>query len=161
MKYTICKMKKEDTPDVREVAEISWYSTYEGIIPREIQENFLKTAYSDEMLATRLARSLLFVAKAGEHIVGFADFTPVNDKGHSELNAIYLDPDWQGHGIGTALLQRGLDELGGARKLYINVEKDNTIGKRFYEAKGFEAVREYDDLFDGHVLKTVRMYLTL
>ena len=32
----------------------------------------------------------------------------------------------------------------------------------FYKAKGFEIFEEFDDNFDGHILKTVRMiYLRL
>lgn len=81
MEYIICEMKKEDTKQVQDVAGTSWRSTYEGIIPQTIQENFLKVAYSDEMMEKRLNSSFLFVAKAGEHVVGFADFSPVNEEG--------------------------------------------------------------------------------
>ncbi|PWW26868.1 hypothetical protein DFO73_10931 [Cytobacillus oceanisediminis] len=57
------------------------------------------------------------------------------------------------------MLQKGIDDLYGIKEIYINVEKDNKIGKTFYEAKGFEVVKEFDDEFDGHTLKTVRMVL--
>lgn len=44
-------------------------------------------------------------------------------------------------------------------KIYINVERDNKSGRDFYNAKGFTVVSEFDDNFDGHILKTVRMVL--
>lgn len=77
------------------------------------------------------------------------------------FNAIYLYPDWQGKGIGTALLQRGIKELDNVNQICVDVEKENTTGKTFYEAKGFQAIKEYDDDFYGHILKTVHMCLAL
>jgi len=87
--------------------------------------------------------------------------TPVTVKedGSAELAAIYLHPQYQGKGIGSALLKRGIEELSGVRSVWINVEKENWSGLSFYAAKGFEVVREFEEDFDGHVLKTVRMEL--
>lgn len=104
MSFIIREMKKEDTKQVQDVAQKSWHSTYDGIIPRNIQENFLKVAYSDEMMEKRLNESLIFVAVMENKIVGFANFTTVNNAGQAELSAIYLYPNYQGKGIGTALL---------------------------------------------------------
>ncbi|MBN6206613.1 GNAT family N-acetyltransferase [Ralstonia pickettii] len=154
-------MKKEDTAIVQDVAVKSWNATYEGIIPAETQENFLNTAYSDEMMERRLNNSLLLVAEAEHNIVGFANYSPVNNKGKAELGAIYIYPEYQGAGIGTALLQEGIKHLNDVKEIYINVERENKIGKNFYEAKGFVAIDEFDDDFDGHILKTVRMVLKL
>lgn len=157
----IRKMQTEDIAQVQDVARKSWNATYEGIIPFEIQEKFLKMAYNDESMKQRLDRSFLFVAEIESDIIGFANFSPVNDEGIAELGAIYLSPEHQGKGIGSALLQKGINELEGIKEVYINVEKDNKIGKSFYDAKGFQVVREFDDQFDGHTLKTVRMVLTV
>lgn len=161
MSLLIRKMKKEDTAIVQDVAVKSWNATYEGIIPAETQENFLNTAYSDEMMERRLNNSLLLVAEAEHNIVGFANYSPVNNEGKAELGAIYIYPEYQGAGIGTALLQEGIKHLNDVKEIYINVERENKIGKSFYEAKGFVTVGEFDDDFDGHILKTVRMVLKL
>lgn len=161
MDFMIRKMVKEDIKQVQDVARNSWNTTYEGIIPRKVQENFLNAAYNDEMMEKRLDESLIYVAELDEQVVGFANFMPVNSEGHSELSAIYLYQNVQGKGIGTALLQRGIDDLVGLKEMYIDVEKENTIGKTFYEAKGFKTVKEYDDHFDGHILKTIQMCYTV
>ncbi|MBD8036703.1 GNAT family N-acetyltransferase [Solibacillus sp. A46] len=159
MDFTIRKMQSEDIKQVQDVAKTSWNATYEGIIPLEVQEKFLKTAYSNERMQQRLEQSFLFVGERAGKIVGFANFSPVREDGKAELGAIYLYPEEQGKGIGSALLQQGIDNLDGIKEIYINVEKDNKIGKTFYEAKGFDVVKEFDDEFDGHILKTVRMVL--
>ncbi|MNY41495.1 Mycothiol acetyltransferase [compost metagenome] len=78
-----------------------------------------------------------------------------------ELSAIYLEPEYQGKGIGSALLQEGIIHSAGAKEVYVNVERDNEVGRQFYEAKKFIKVTEFDDEFDGHILKTLRMVLNL
>ena len=157
MNITIRKMQYEDTKQVQNIAKTTWNATYEGIIPLEVQNNFLNSAYNDESMKQRLERSILYVAEVDGKVVGFANYSPVRDGGNVELAAIYLNPKFQGKGIGTALLQQAINELEGTKEIYINVEKENKIGMTFYKAKGFEIVKEFDDEFDGHILKTVRM----
>ncbi|OIK11712.1 GNAT family N-acetyltransferase [Bacillus sp. MUM 13] len=152
-------MQTEDISQVQHVAKTSWNSTYRGIIPLEIQESFLKTAYNDKMMQKRLEHSFFWVAEVNGEIVGYANFSAIKEEGKTELAAIYLNPEYQGKGIGTALLNEGIKQLDGVKEIYIDVEKDNNIGTRFYKAKGFKIVSEFDDDFDGHILKTVRMVL--
>lgn len=58
-------------------------------------------------------------------------------------------------------MDKGITMLENLKEVYLDVEKDNTIGTNFYKAKGFKIVDEYDDNFDGHILKTVRMVLKI
>lgn len=161
MNYLIREANLEDIKDIQSVAKQSWNATYKGIIPTEIQENFLSYAYNDVMMENRIKNSYLFVSEYKGNVVGFANFSPIKQEGEVELGAIYLLPESQGQGIGTALLQHGIENISGVKKIYINVEKENRIGRTFYEAKGFDTVTEFDDDFDGHILKTVRMVLSL
>ncbi|MFJ7666226.1 GNAT family N-acetyltransferase [Lysinibacillus sp. NPDC097195] len=153
-------MNKDDIPFVQKIAQLSWYATYEGIIPKQIQEEFLQAAYSDDRLQTRLQKSPFLVAQIGDAIVGFANFSNVN-AGQAELFAIYLHPSYQHKGIGSALLESGIQQLQGVVSLTVCVEKDNLIGRQFYFAKGFQQVEEYDELFGGHILKTLKLALAL
>jgi ribosomal protein S18 acetylase RimI-like enzyme len=161
MNFHIRSMHSGDIQEVKQVAKRSWNDTYEGVIPLEIQECFLKSAYNDEMMQKRLESSFIYVSEVDGKIVGFANFSPVTEDGRTELLAIYLSPEHQGKGIGTALLNEGLKNLEGAKGVFVNVEKENKIGKTFYQAKGFKVVSEFDDDFDGHTLKTVRMVLKM
>lgn len=157
MKHIIRTMGAEDIQQVQQVAKTSWNHTYAGIIPSKIQERFLESAYSDEIMSRRLNGSYMYVAEVNQKVVGFVNFSPVKEDGITELGAIYLYPEFQGKGIGTALLNEGIKTIEGAKEFYINVEKENKSGTTFYIAKGFEVVSEFDDNFDGHILKTVRM----
>ncbi|KOS61575.1 GNAT family acetyltransferase [Lysinibacillus sp. FJAT-14222] len=153
-------MQKNDIIFVQEIAKKSWHQTYEGIIPNDIQDRFLQTAYSSERLLGRLENSLFLVAILEDSIVGFANFSNVVD-GEAELYAIYLLPETQGKGIGTALLREGINLLPDVTSLLVCVEKENAIGMNFYQAKGFKKLEEFDELFDGHLLKTVKLGLTI
>ncbi|WP_273854066.1 GNAT family N-acetyltransferase [Guptibacillus spartinae] len=159
MEYIIRKMEKKDINAVQEVAKTSWNATYDGIIPLKIQESFLNSAYNDEMMLKRLDVSSLYVAEKNGKIVGFANFSPLKDEGIVELGAIYLYPENQGKGIGTALLEEGIKNINGAKSVYISVEKENEIGTNFYRAKGFQVVSEFDDNLEGHITKMFRMAL--
>ncbi|WP_226530344.1 GNAT family N-acetyltransferase [Metabacillus niabensis] len=159
MTLHIRRMNEGDIEQVQRVAKSSWHSTYKGIIPEHIQESFVNIAYSDEMLMKRLTETLFLVAEQESNIIGFANFTPLKDEKKVELGAIYLYEEYQGNGIGTELLKTGLEKLQYLKKMYVNVEKDNQSAVNFYKSKGFMIETEYDDVFDGHTLKTVRMML--
>lgn len=161
MGVIIRNMMAKDIKGVQDVAKKTWNATYEGIIPSETQEKFLNSAYSDEQMNYRLNNSLLLVAEMEGRVVGFANYSSVNQQGEAELGAIYIYPEYQGKGIGSALLEKGIAALIGVRDIYVHVEKDNTVGKTFYEAKGFKKVSEFDDPFDGHLLKTLKLVLHL
>ena len=153
----IRKMEQQDITAVRQVAIESWHDTYEGIIPQAIRERFLEAAYSPASLQRRLEQSTLYVAEQNGAVVGFANFFLLPEPGDAELSAIYLLPACQGQKIGTALLESGMADLTETERLYITVERDNGNARRFYEARGFSTVAEFEEDFGGHILNSVRM----
>lgn len=157
MDFPIRTMTIEDTIQVQQVAAASWHATYDGIIPLHVQNQFLKNTYSESMMARRIANSILLVAEQQGKVVGFANFTQVDEEGESELAAIYLLPEAQGKGIGTALFLKGIEQLMDVKTVVLTVEKENKIGKTFYEAKGFNVIDEFEEDFDGHKLQSIRM----
>ncbi|MDQ0160233.1 GNAT family N-acetyltransferase [Alkalibacillus salilacus] len=161
MSVTVRALDQNDFQSVREVAQASWHDTYDGILPRHVQDAFLIEAYNDYNMQQRLMRGGFWVAEDENGIIGFSNFTPVNEQGDADLVAIYMHPDHIGQGIGSMLLQTGIQQLMSLRYLYVDVEKENEVGMRFYEAKGFKVVKEFDEVFAGHTLSTVRMVLEL
>lgn len=147
----------KDISGVQHVAKVTWNATYKGIIPEPIQEKFIKMAYNDVMMERRMKNSYLYVAEIAGEIIGFANFSKVKEGGEVELSAIYILPQAQGKGIGTAMLAKGSFDLAGATKIFINVEEKNELGKNFYFAKGFQVDSTFDEELDGHFLKTLRM----
>ena len=66
------------------------YDTYEGIIPRSVQNRFLSEAYSNKRLLWRLRNSFIYVATIDEKIVGYANFFRLQNGGEIELGSIYI-----------------------------------------------------------------------
>ena len=157
---TVRKAQREDIPAIQRVAAESWHDTYDGLIPRDIQDTFISQAYSEENMKARIEHTYLFVAETADGISGFANFSK-KDKEEAELGALYIEPGEQGKGIGTKLLQAGIAELGGVSRVMVEVESGNNIGESFYKARGFLLVGEFDENFYGHYLKTKRMVLHL
>ena len=160
MTIKIRNMQLTDIEAVENVATKSWHATYEGIIPQHIQDRFLAMAYSKEMLKQRCEKTPIYVATERENIIGFANFSNVKKDGEVELSAIYLLPEVWGKGIGSQLLAYGIEQLSPSA-IYINVEAENKVGKQFYIARNFQVVEQFEEDFEGHMLKTTRMVLKL
>lgn len=160
MTITIRKMQLTDIEAVAHVATKSWHATYEGIIPQHIQNRFLEMAYSKERLKQRCEKTPMYVAIERDDIIGFANFSNVKKDGEVELAAIYLLPEVWGKGIGSQLLVYGIEQLSPSA-IFINVEAENEVGKQFYAARNFQVVEEFEEDFEGHTLKTIRMMLEL
>ena len=161
MDVIVRHMQEKDIQQVQQVAQTSWHDTYADIVSFEARDSFLQAAYNESVMQNRMENSFFHVAEVKGEIVGFANFTPVTEEGKTELAAIYLYPEQQGRGIGTALLDEGLHHIKGVKEVMVDVEKENEKGNTFYKARGFEVVDEFEENFAGSILKTVRMGLKI
>ena len=149
-------MEHDDIAAVQQIAKITWNDTYEGIIPATIQELFIERSYSSAMMMKRLEKTAVYVALHDDHIVGFANFTRVDEDGDSELTAIYMLPSHQHLGYGKKLLSEGLKNISDANQLLVYVESENQKGRAFYERNNFTCIEEFDEFFEGHPLSTAK-----
>ena len=93
-------------------------------------------AFEQELKANRLARYL--VARAGDHVVGFAGVWLMVDEAH--ITTFGVHPDWRRQGVGRQLLLN-LAELSiaiGARRMTLEVRASNEGAKALYQSFGFE-----------------------
>ena len=147
-----------DLSKVETVARATWPVVYAGIIPDDVQRRVLASWYSAESLsrAREAPQSSFFVAESDGDVIGFAQFVRRSAES-AELTRIYVLPDRQRSGTGTQLLDAGLLELAGkgVQHLTVEVERDNGVGRRFYERSGFVATRELTHEVEGYVLALV------
>ncbi len=81
------------------------------------------------------------VAEVKSKVVGF-----ISMMGH-EIGAIFLDPAFHGFGIGQAMINQVHKQHD---VLEVEVFKNNHIGRRFYQAYGFELMEQQFHEASGH-----------
>jgi GNAT superfamily N-acetyltransferase len=163
-KVTIREATDDDVISIQRIARETWAFTYEGIIPPDVQERALESWYSTTSISSQIphAGNLLLLAEAERASVGFAQFFRRSGD-VAELARIYVLPNHQGTGIGSSLLESGLKWLRvlGVRRLTVDVEELNPIGRGFYAHRGFKELGvQREDLF-GHERSTVSCELVV
>jgi len=71
----------------------------------------------------------------------------------NEVGAIFLDPDFQGRGIGRRLMDHARDLRG---ELEVEVFEENSIGRAFYDRYGFELIERKVHRATGHAVLRLR-----
>lgn len=88
------------------------------------------------------------VVEQDHQIIGFLSLIG------NEVGAIFVDPDHQGRGVGRSLM----DWARQARPwLELDVFEENAIGRRFYEAYGFQEIGRHTNEATGHTEIRLRL----
>ncbi len=168
-----------DVSGIIRVHGLGWREAYEGILPESVlrAQTVDPTVADVERWADGLGgeRAAVLVAvddewgSGAEAVGGFIDvrwgdgntksFVGENEAG---LRAIYVDPERWGEGIGTALLDRACETLPDRiDAVRLEALSDNEIGRRFYEARGFDHTDTADREIAGEAYRTAIYTLRL
>ncbi|WP_394739047.1 GNAT family N-acetyltransferase [Natronococcus roseus] len=138
-----------DARAITRVNALAFREAYDELLPEEVLAGF-GAAPSDGQLreyADRLRedRRGIFLAELEGEVRGYGyvrwgegtkAFVGPDEAGLKEL---YVEPDYWGEGVGTALLERCLEALPNeVERLRLETLAGNDVGRRFYEARGFE-----------------------
>lgn len=136
-----------DAEGIAKVHVNTWQSAYFGLIPDSFLQGLSvgqKTTNWVRNLETSLPKTHTFVAEVNGEIVGFICVgaereTEISNQG--EVIAIYVHPDIQGCGIGTALMQTGLQDLmvQGFASAVLWVLDGNLGTREWYASHGWKA----------------------
>lgn len=138
--------------DARAIARINALAgreAYDDLLPANALEQFDPDPSDERVqeLADQLRgdRDGIFVAEVDGAARGYGyvrwgedtkSFVGASEAGLKEL---YVEPDYWGEGIGTALLERGIDRLPPSiDRMKLEMLDGNAVGRRFYDARGFE-----------------------
>lgn len=134
----------DDLQSIHEVAAATWWDTYKHLFPADVIALCLRRSYSVERLKERIQQADAFlVAERDGLVIGFAQFSR-RDVGEAMLASIYVLPEEQGSGVGSALLEAGVRVLAPVQRLFVEVEERNWKGRRFYREKGFKFTRSFE-----------------
>ncbi|WP_368298031.1 N-acetyltransferase family protein [Cytobacillus firmus] len=142
------KIRAAELSDAGGIAKVhvdSWRTTYKNIIPEEFLEN-LSYQSREELWINIIPKGIVFVAKNDEgQIVGFSSGGKERSGDYKEyqgeLSSIYILKEFQGQGIGKALVKSVTKELGksGMDTMLVFVLADNN-STLFYEAMGGKVI---------------------
>lgn len=138
------KIRKAIVTDAKGIAKVhvdSWKTTYANIVPDEYLNN-LSYESREQMWTNAIPYGGVYVAESNEGlIVGFSKGGKERSGNYNgydgELYAIYLLKEYQGKGIGTALVKPIIDDIKGMglNSMVVLVLEEN-ISRQFYESLG-------------------------
>jgi ribosomal protein S18 acetylase RimI-like enzyme len=148
---TVFRIELATANDLRSVAEVhskAVRTAYPEVLPPDVfdPEFVAPGKLEKEYLALIESfgpRDNLLKATAGDEIVGSCacgDDSELNEQGTGYLQRVYVDPDWWGRGVGSALVNRSLELLTehGFPRAALQVLENNKKASAFYEKRGWQ-----------------------
>jgi GNAT superfamily N-acetyltransferase len=136
---------EDDLDAVVMVGHRTWPAAYTELAGADYVERGLATWWTPESTLAGIQAGRVSVAERDGRIIGMAGTGP--GEGCLILWKLYVLPEEQGHGAGTALLERVISEAEAAGEHVVRLEylAGNTSAEAFYRARGFrETGREPD-----------------
>lgn len=145
-----------DIPLVRTLADQIWRACYREMLSAEQIDYMLAWMYSEEAIRRDLREGVRYeiISRAGEP-VGYVAFGPHGDGAEWKLHKLYVLPEHHGAGIGQRAIEHVCTEVAGkgARRLSLNVNKQNHRALRAYERAGFRIAESVvNDIGGGFVM---------
>jgi ribosomal protein S18 acetylase RimI-like enzyme len=151
--------RPEDAQAIARVHVATWQAAYRHALPAETLDSIDVNARERRWKEFLAGDSATFVGEIDGEIIGFVSVGESRDQaGVGEVFAIYVLPHAWGTGLGTALIERGEDELRarGFTAATLNVLADNPRARRFYERQGWVRGETFTDRFLGQDVELAR-----
>jgi ribosomal protein S18 acetylase RimI-like enzyme len=136
----------DDADAIERVRTDTWRATYRGHMPDAVLDSLgYDGSLRREYMLRQRPELFTLVAEHDGEVVGFCSGGPsreVDPVHPGEIYAIYVLPEHQGHGHGSALIRAGARELvaRGWDGMLIWVLRENAPSRQFYERMGGEHV---------------------
>ncbi len=124
----------------------SWLATYPNV-DANITEDDVRAKFANQEKRTVGVRAqiespreglMTYVIKENGTVVGYCQTEKHEQENH--INALYLDPRYQGKNVGSTIFRKALEELGEEKPVGLEVVEYNTRAIEFYKRFGFEDV---------------------
>lgn len=160
---TVRPARLSDAADIARVHVETWRAAYPGIVPKDYLVSMTETRQTvlwEASISRARGADVVLVAQEsdGGGIVGFGNCGRARHDtalggGMGEVYTLYVAGDWQGRGIGRALLSGLFDSLQGhgINQAMVWVLSGNPA-RFFYEAMGGDRLAERREPFSGTVL---------
>jgi ribosomal protein S18 acetylase RimI-like enzyme len=138
---TIERAGVEDVDSIRRVLSETWMDTYGRHLSRAAIERVTTLWHDAELLRSQIERpgDYFAVARAGGKIVGLITVVVVGEQ-ELHLPRLYVHPEHQRRGIGSALLNAALARYPAAHTIRLEVERRNAKGLSYWLEQHFVEV---------------------
>lgn len=143
-----------DIPLLRALADRIWHACYPGMITVEQIRYMLGWMYAPERIAEEMRRGVRWAVVESDSPIGYLAHERDAD-GVVHLHKLYLDPAWQGRGVGQRMLQHVSEHARreGARSIELRVNRGNARALAAYARAGFRIERSLvADIGGGFVM---------
>jgi len=141
---TIHTATPDDAQAIVEVRRSTWLCTYTnekaGITRKDIEDKINLQTLEEE--SERARKTIVenpsiktFVAKDNDKVVGI--LVVIKGEEINRIGQLYVLSEYQGKGIGTQLMEKGLEWLGNDKDIEFEVATYNTNAINFYKKFGF------------------------
>lgn len=172
--YIVEHAQPEDAGPILLLKRATWLETYVnkdgGITAEDIYKKFPDSSMPASIEGwqkgiakeTEDGHRMTFVVKQNGEVAGFT--CPLIEDGKHKIGAMYVSPEYQGVGIGSALMERALEWLGQENDVYLKVVSYNQNAIDFYKGFGFietgvSTPLQYDEEQDIKLLPEIEMVL--
>lgn len=156
--------KAEDANALGHIHINAWRKAYKSFVPPEFLDSLDPVARGEKFsYAIINSRQEIYVAEkvgipVGFMIIGSCEESDLAGQSFGEIQAIYLDPDYWRIGIGRKLVRFGENLLSerGMHRYVLWAFRDNSGGRRFYEALGYRCDGTSRIISRGRDLEIIR-----
>jgi ribosomal protein S18 acetylase RimI-like enzyme len=130
-------MRKSDLPEVVRIDWSAFVDIWRNSLP------CLETAFNQSVVAT--------VAEASGRLIGYQISSAAAASGH--LARLAVQPDYQGHGVGYAIVRDLLErfEQRGTFHVTVNTQHNNLASLALYQKAGFRLTGEVYPVYEHHI----------
>ncbi len=124
------------------------FATPEFVATRKIENYVVQWA---DFLSAQQPGARGWVARIGADVVGMVRIQPMPERGLAQLAAMHVHPDYQGQGIGRALMTtaEAFIKASGYRHCILGVVEANPRARRLYEGMGWKSIERHPKGVEG------------
>jgi len=140
--FIVRRCRPRDISALSRLLKVCWHTAYDQMIGRDQAVRAGRHLHSKFNLGLWIVRSLL--SRESTVLAATHDDVPVGhamgqrDGTEIILYSLYVHPEWQRKGIGSALLDAVIADHPEAKAIRLEVLKDNATAVAWYRSKGFE-----------------------
>ena len=143
-----------DLPELVRFARRVFDETFSPDNPPEVMIPYMDEAFTMERITAEWQEplSIFWLARIDGQLAGYARIrrNPEMDHQlgpyHLELQRLYVDSRWHGHGVSNQLMEAAIAHAAGQDWLWLGVWEKNPRAIRFYEKWGFETFGTHEFL---------------